>query len=678
MSLSNMRVVSDGTLTTLDISFNYFELTEIEVYFDSVPQPPGGGAWMWGSSSNILFIEPVPAGVEVLLQRRTNAANVRHEFSKGSSFRADTLDENFQQILHITQEAIESNFSKDFFDNINMNGNRITGLAPGVAANDAATVSQLASATGVSNAIRTYATYAAASSAAPGLLNGLIVEVRADETRNGRRTRYMVQAGALMFSSFEGASDGLFDFNLNYVAGTIGQVLKGFVNVQAFPFLAKGDGSADDTAAIKWAISTGKSVFFPEPEVFYNITDEIGPKYPGQILFSYCRKRGFIRNVTNSNRLAVIGDPTRADGAAPQAGMRGMYLWGNPSTVGGIALPTSLTLGSTSWTDASKNCVIQDCGVDYVGSGWALEVYSWCNGISNFTGYVGNKRGAIYADSANQNNTTGIYLTGCEEQTIQVGGDVTGRRNRGNVFNGVVVQQSGGADGCFTIADADNTVINGLYSESNNSKGAPRVVYIKDTARGTVINGVSHLSGGSVVVLNEGLGTTVNSVVSSNITGNIVVNAGAGTINVGGLEWMPGVTPVGGKFADTSTGGRAKFLDNEYSGVWTPTALAVTNVEAVTAFECQFTRIGNVITFSGQVNIDPTATGLCEVTLSIPVPSNFNATRQAGGTYASNSGSVKDGGCIFADTVGKRLQLRHVASAVTNLSFYFTGSYLIR
>ena len=324
---------------------------------------------------------------------------------------------------------------------------------------------------------------------------------------------------------------------------------------------AVGDGVTDDTVAIRAAIATGRSVFFPEPDVFYSITDEIGPKFPGQILYSRCRRRGFIRNVTNNNRLAIIGDPSRTDGAAPQAGLRGMYFWGNAATIGGIALPTVLTLGNSGWTDASKDCVITDCGVDYVGDGYALEVYSWENEIINFTGYVGNKRGAIYADSANQNNTLGLYLTGCAEQSLQIGGDVTSRRNRANLFNGLTVQQSGGAEACVVIADADNTVINGFYSESNASKGAPRVVLVKGTARATQINGVSHLSGGSVVIRNEGIGTAVSTVASSDVSGVIVDNRNSGQIVADNINWLAGVTPTGAKFADNSTGKTGVYID---------------------------------------------------------------------------------------------------------------------
>ncbi|MFQ9285835.1 MAG: tail fiber domain-containing protein [Sutterella wadsworthensis] len=339
---------------------------------------------------------------------------------------------------------------------------------------------------------------------------------------------------------------------------TLGERFADVVNVKDFG--AKGDGVADDTAAIQAAIATRKSVFFPEPKAFYNITDEIGPKWPGQKLFANSKVRGMIRNVTNDRRLAIIGDPLRADGAAPQAGLINLCFYGNPLSTGGIVLATNLNAGNPDWSDASKDCVIDHCAVDYVGHGWALEVYSWCNTISDFTCYEGNLKGCLYADSANQNTSLGLYLTGCTEQSLQIGGDGSQRRNRGNLFAGLVVQQSGGSVGCVTIADADNTVITSLYSERNKSSSC--VVHIDATATGTCINGASHLSGGAVVIQNEGKNTTVTSVVSSNVTGAIVENKGNGSIVSHSIDWLPDVVPTGVKFSDRSTAKSGVYFDS--------------------------------------------------------------------------------------------------------------------
>lgn len=323
---------------------------------------------------------------------------------------------------------------------------------------------------------------------------------------------------------------------------------------------AKGDGVTDDTEAINNIIALGKNVFFPEPDVFYNITDTIIIKFPGQILFSNGHKRGMIRNVTNYKQLVVFGDTTVDDGGVPQAGIKGLTFYGNEQTVGGIRIDGAQS-SNPNWTDASKDCILRDVAVDNIGNGWALEVYSWCNEISNFTAYTGNKRGVLFAKEHNQNNIDGMYITGCTEQSLQIGGDGSTLRGRGNIFNGIVVQQSGGAEGCIVISDADNLVMNGIYLEKNNLKGAPVPIMIKDTARGTLISGVSNLGGGALVVRNQGIGTLVKGVVSSNVTGAIVENSASGQMIAEGINWIPEATATVPKFSDLSTAGTGLFID---------------------------------------------------------------------------------------------------------------------
>ncbi len=62
---------------------------------------------------------------------------------------------------------------------------------------------------------------------------------------------------------------------LNYVAGTLGARLREQVSVKDFPWLAKGDGSTDDTAAIQAAINTGLTVKIPGTASGYKVTDKI-------------------------------------------------------------------------------------------------------------------------------------------------------------------------------------------------------------------------------------------------------------------------------------------------------------------------------------------------------------------------------------------------------------------
>lgn len=135
MAYSTQRVVSDGTLALLSVSIGYLERAHIHVIFDNVEDAL---PWAWvGETNQISFSPAVPNGVEVVVARRTDLADLYHVFSQGAQFTADTLDEGMYQILYIAQEATEGNLGGDFFQDIDMHGFRITNLAPAVGSTDA-------------------------------------------------------------------------------------------------------------------------------------------------------------------------------------------------------------------------------------------------------------------------------------------------------------------------------------------------------------------------------------------------------------------------------------------------------------------------------------------------------------------------------------------------------------
>lgn len=139
MALSNMTIVSDGNLEFVSISFNYLDRSEINVYFDSVPN----NTWAWvGDTNQIQFTPKVPNGVTVLVARTTDASDLRHIFSAGAAFTAKTLDEDLRQVLHIVQEAKETNLSGDFYSDIDMHGNQITNLGTATLDNQAVSLGQ--------------------------------------------------------------------------------------------------------------------------------------------------------------------------------------------------------------------------------------------------------------------------------------------------------------------------------------------------------------------------------------------------------------------------------------------------------------------------------------------------------------------------------------------------------
>lgn len=158
MAYSTQRVVSDGTLALLSVSIGYLERAHIHVIFDNVEDAL---PWAWvGETNQISFSPAVPNGVEVVVARRTDLADLYHVFSQGAQFTADTLDEGMYQILYIAQEATEGNLGGDFFQDINMHGSRITNLAPAVGNTDAMQYGQFL------DAVAPFANAAAASAAA--------------------------------------------------------------------------------------------------------------------------------------------------------------------------------------------------------------------------------------------------------------------------------------------------------------------------------------------------------------------------------------------------------------------------------------------------------------------------------------------------------------------------------
>jgi hypothetical protein len=78
------------------------------------------------------------------------------------------------------------------------------------------------------------------------------------------------------------------------------------------------------------------------------------------------------------------------------------------------------------------------------------------------------------------------------------------------------------------------------------------------------------------------------------------------------------------------------------SGTYTPTATAVTNVAAITVNGTfQYMRVGDVVTVSGSLDIDPTAVGTTTLRFTLPVASGFATAYQLGGTGAANPGSAE-------------------------------------
>lgn len=139
MAFSTQRAVSNGTLQVLLLSIKYIDKSEITVYVNSIET----SAYTWASDTSIRLNSVVPNGQEVLIRRTTDMSKIRHQFTTGAQFKASTLDEDFQQILHISQEALEGGTVRDLFNVLNMHGYKISNLGKATADGDAVSLGQV-------------------------------------------------------------------------------------------------------------------------------------------------------------------------------------------------------------------------------------------------------------------------------------------------------------------------------------------------------------------------------------------------------------------------------------------------------------------------------------------------------------------------------------------------------
>lgn len=112
------------------------------------------------------------------------------------------------------------------------------------------------------------------------------------------------------------------------------------------------------------------------------------------------------------------------------------------------------------------------------------------------------------------------------------------------------------------------------------------------------------------------------------------------------------------------------------ASTYLPTLTNVTNLDASTAFTCQYMRVGSVVTVSGKVSVDPTAGASTELGISLPIASNLAAAEQCAGA-AFASGIAGQGAAIIGDATNNRAQMQWIAVDTSNQPMYFSFTYLI-
>lgn len=137
--------VSDGSLNIVNIGIKFFNQADISVSLGTAGPLTLGVDYVWNSGTAIKFLPTtntpgglVPNGIEVLIRRHTEDDEMLNIFDGGAPFSRAALDENFEQLLFLSQEFREGLGLDGLRNDLNMNGYKVTNVGPPLSAGDAA------------------------------------------------------------------------------------------------------------------------------------------------------------------------------------------------------------------------------------------------------------------------------------------------------------------------------------------------------------------------------------------------------------------------------------------------------------------------------------------------------------------------------------------------------------
>lgn len=117
-------------------------------------------------------------------------------------------------------------------------------------------------------------------------------------------------------------------------------------------------------------------------------------------------------------------------------------------------------------------------------------------------------------------------------------------------------------------------------------------------------------------------------------------------------------------------------ITNLASGTYTPTLTIVANLDTVTAFTCQYSRVGSFVMVTGKLEANPTAAGVVQVGISLPIASAFTAVEQCGGSASAPAVAGQCAG-IIADPTNDRAEMIWTTVDTSNRTMVFIFGYQI-
>src|SRR5699024_12482239 len=111
---STIRLVAEGTVEWLDLTFEVHPEDSLYVYFVGEQVAQGWTLMRESTPQRANFDEPIPDGVDVIIRRASDLSEIPHVFhytgniKGGAEFNAKNMDENFSKILRASEDAMDS------------------------------------------------------------------------------------------------------------------------------------------------------------------------------------------------------------------------------------------------------------------------------------------------------------------------------------------------------------------------------------------------------------------------------------------------------------------------------------------------------------------------------------------------------------------------------------------
>ena len=275
--------------------------------------------------------------------------------------------------------------------------------------------------------------------------------------------------------------------------------------------------------------------------------------------------------------------------------------------------------------------------------------------------------GAISLDATSTRNTDHALVAMTAGAGLTGGGDMTASRTFDiGAGAGITVNANDVAIDPLVVV-----TLTGAQTLTNKTLTSPTLTtpVLGTPSSGTLTNCTGLPISSGVSGLAAGIATFLATPSSANLASAVTDETGSGALVFGTSPSI--ATPV---LTSPTISGEA---GNLYSGTYTPTLTNVANIGASTAYLCQYFRVGDVVTVSGKVDIDPTTSGTStQLGISLPVASNFSANQNCAGT-AYTTGLSGEGAAIIADTVNDRAQMQWNTASTTNRAYYFSFTYRI-